>query len=142
MAQAKAGDAVKVHYKGTLDDGTEFDNSYERDPLEFTLGEGSVIAGFDTAVTGMETGEKKSFSIEPADAYGEANPDMIGKLEREMLPKDLNPNVGDTLELSLQDGNSLQAIVVDAQDDHIVVDANHPLAGQTLNFEVELVAIG
>ena len=142
MAQAKKGDTVKVHYTGTLDDGTEFDSSRDRDPLEFKLGEGSVIAGFDNGVSGMEVGEKKTINIPAAEAYGESNPEMIGKLERTMLPEGMEPKVGDALELSLQDGNSIPAIVVDSAEDHIVVDANHPLAGQALNFELELVAIG
>lgn len=142
MAQAKAGDSVTVHYRGTLDDGTEFDNSRSGEPLSFTLGKGEVIPGFDTAVTGMQAGEKKTVTIAPADAYGESNPDMIGSLERSMLPEDLAPQVGDTLELSLQDGHSLLAKVVETATDFVVLDANHPLAGETLTFELELLSIG
>lgn len=142
MAQAQAGDSVTVHYRGTLDDGTEFDNSRSGEPLTFTLGKGEVIPGFDAAVTGMQTGEKKTVTIAPADAYGDSQPDMIGSLERSMLPEDLSPQVGDTLELSLQDGNSLLAKVVETATDFVVLDANHPLAGETLTFELELLSIG
>jgi FKBP-type peptidyl-prolyl cis-trans isomerase 2 len=141
MAQAQTGDNVTVHYRGTLDDGTEFDNSRSGEPLTFTLGKGEVIPGFDTAVTGMQTGEKKTVTIAPADAYGESQPDMVGSLERSMLPDDLDPQVGDTLELSLQNGNSLLAKVVETAAEFVVLDANHPLAGETLTFELELLSI-
>ena len=142
MAQAKTGDTVKVHYTGTLDDGTVFDTSKDRDPIEFTLGNKMVIDGFDNAVTGMEVGETKSVSLAPDEAYGQPRDELIGAVERSRLPEDLTPEVGMFLQAQSPDGQVNDVKITEVTDDTITIDANHPLAGQTLNFELTLVEIG
>jgi peptidylprolyl isomerase len=141
MAKAKQGDTVKVHYTGTLGDGSQFDSSREREPLEFVIGQGMVIPGFDNAVDGLEVGESVSVSIPCDQAYGEYNDDLTGVIERERLPQDLSPEVGMVLQLSAEDGQTLQVMVTEVEDASIAVDGNHPLAGKDLNFDIELVDI-
>lgn len=141
MAKAKMGDKVKVHYNGLLEDGTEFDTSREKDPLEFTLGEQTVIAGFEDSVIGMEVGEKKSISIPPEQAYGEMRENLIVEVARTQLPQDVEPKVGMMLQASSPDGDSTQVTIVAVKDDTITIDGNHPLAGQQLKFDLELVEI-
>ncbi len=141
MSQAKKGDAVEVHYTGKLEDGTVFDSSENRDPLSFTLGSGQVIPGFEEAVEGMEEGEKKAHTITPEQGYGEHREDLVVAIPRNQLPPDANPEVGQHLELHLRDGGVIQALVVAVDEDKVVIDANHPLAGKTLVFEIELVKI-
>lgn len=141
MSQAKTGDTVKIHYTGTLDDGTQFDSSAGRDPLEFTLGSGQVIPGFDKAVEGMAVGDEKSVNIEPEDAYGPRNDQMVQDIPRGGLPDDLEPEVGMGLQARGQDGQVINLVVTAVGDDSITVDGNHPLAGQNLNFEIQLVEI-
>lgn len=142
MAQAKAGDTVQVHYTGTLTDGTVFDSSEGRDPLEFTVGSGQVIKGFDEGVAGMNPGEKKTISIPVEDAYGSANEEMIFTLNRTDIPDDIPLEKGMTLNMH-EDGNPrpIPVIVRDLTDINVTLDANHPLAGQDLTFEVELVGV-
>jgi len=142
MAAAQQGDTVKIHYTGTLDDGTVFDSSEGRDPLEFTLGSGQVIAGFDEGVTGMSVGEKKSITIPPEKAYGERNEEMIIQVPSSQVPADLDPQVGQKLQMSGPQGQMIVVEVVEVGDEAITLDANPPLAGKTLNFDIELVAIG
>ena len=142
MSQAKSGDTVKVHYTGTLDDGTQFDSSAGRDPLEFQLGGGEVIAGFEKAVEGMTVGDSKNVSIEPGDAYGQHHEQLVHEVPRSALPDDLTPEEGMALQASNPDGQIAQFTVIAVTEDTLTVDANHPLAGQTLNFRLELVAIG
>lgn len=142
MSQAKAGDTVKIHYTGTLDDGTEFDSSSGRDPLEFTVGGGQVIPGFDQAVEGMAIGDKKSINIQPEDAYGPRHDQMIQEVPKSALPPDLSPEVGMGLQAQGPDGQPVQLTVTEVADESITVDGNHPLAGKALNFDIELMQIG
>jgi len=141
MSQAKAGDTVKIHYTGTLDDGSQFDSSAGRDPLEFTLGSGQVIPGFDRAVEGMAVGDQKSVRIEAQDAYGERSEQMIQEVPKSALPDDLEPREGMGLQARSGDGRIINLTVTAVGDDSITVDGNHPLAGQPLNFDIELVSI-
>ena len=141
MSQAKTGDTVKIHYTGTLDDGTQFDSSAGRDPLEFTLGSGQVIPGFDKAVEGMAVGDEKTVNIQPDDAYGPRNDQMVQEVPKSALPDDLEPEEGMGLQARGQDGQVLNLTVGAVGDDSSTVDGNHPLAGQSLNFDIELVEI-
>jgi peptidylprolyl isomerase len=142
MSQAKAGDTVKIHYTGTLDDGSEFDSSAGRDPLEFTVGSGQVIPGFDKAVEGMAVGDQKKVRIEAEDAYGEPSDQMIQEVPKSALPDDLEPKEGMGLQARGQDGRVINLTVTEVGDETITVDGNHPLAGKPLNFDIELVSIG
>ena len=141
MGQAKAGDTVRIHYTGTLDDGTQFDSSSGRDPLEFSLGGGQVIPGFDTAVSGMSVGESKSVTIVPEDAYGERHEKLLQQVPRATLPDDMEPAVGMQLQTQSPDGQVMNLVIAEIADDTITVDANHPLAGFALTFAIELVEI-
>ncbi|MEM7123206.1 MAG: peptidylprolyl isomerase [Pseudomonadota bacterium] len=141
MSQAKDGDTVKVHYTGTLDDGRQFDSSAGGDPLEFTLGARQVIAGFESAVTGMTVGDTKTVSIEAEDAYGNHNPAMVQTVGRDRFPANVDVAVGMQFQASGQDGQPLAVTVVEVTDDQVTVDANHALAGQRLTFALELVEI-
>ena len=141
MSQAMTGDTVKIHYTGTLDDGTQFDSSAGRDPLEFTLGSGQVIPGFDKAVEGMAVGDEKTVNIQPEDAYGPRNDQMVQEVPKNALPDDLEPEAGMGLQARGQDGQVLNLTVISVGDDSITVDGNHPLAGQNLNFDIQLVEI-
>lgn len=142
MAQAKTGDTVHIHYTGRLDDGTVFDSSRDRDPLAFTLGEGQVIPGFEAAVTGMETGESKTAEIPSDEAYGPRRPEMEMSLPRTQLPEGMNPQVGEQLQMQTPDGQAIPVRVTGTSDEAIDLDANHPLAGQDLTFDIELVKVG
>lgn len=142
MAEAKLGDKVKVHYKGSLEDGSIFDSSEGQDPLEFEIGSGQVIVGFDEAVNGMTVGEKKKVLIPIAKAYGEFSADLVMTVPQEQVPADLNPEIGMRLEVGGPDGEIMLVTVVETNDDHIILDANPPLAGKDLNFDLELVSIG
>jgi len=132
---------VTVHYKGTLKSGEVFDTSREREPLEFTVGAGQMIPGFENAVKGMQMNEVKTVTIAPADAYGETNPEMVQKVPKSQLPEGLKPFVGQQLSSKMEDGQEIIVRVADVQDDHIKIDANHPLAGEELTFEIEVVSI-
>lgn len=138
---ALSGDTVRVHYTGTFDNGTVFDSSEGRDPLEFTLGAGQVIPGFDAGVEGMSVGEVKTIHIPAAEAYGVYDPGRVLVIDREQLPEDLDPAVGQQLMMPTGTGGLVQVTVIDANESSITVDANHPLAGNDLTFEVELVEI-
>ncbi len=141
MVQAQLGDTVKVHYTGKLEDGTVFDSSAERDPLEFSLGEGRVIAGFEEAVVGMSPGDSKSASI-PADrAYGPYRQEMVMVVDRQQIPADLSVNVGQQLQIRQKSGEAIPVIVTDVSESKVTLDANHPLAGQDLTFDIRLVEI-
>jgi len=141
MSQATAGNKVKIHYTGTLEDGSQFDSSEGREPLEFELGSGQVIPGFDSAVEGMAVGESKSVSIAPEDAYGPRVEQAIQEVPKSALPPDLEPEVGMRLQAQGQGQQTLQLTVTEVGDETITVDGNHPLAGKTLNFEISLVEI-
>ena len=139
--EAKDGDTVKVHYTGTLEGGTVFDTSMEREPLEFTLGAGKMIPGFEEAVKGMQVGQSKTVTIPADKAYGPHRDERILLIEREQLPEDLNPEVGQRLQMRQTVGPTIPVIVIEVTETVIVVDANHPLAGKDLTFEIELVEI-
>ena len=141
MQQVKEGDVVKVHYTGKLINGEQFDSSVGREPLEFTVGAGQMIKGFDDAMPGMNLGEKKTINIAPEDAYGPRSEEAIIEFPKENVPADMKLEPGMPLTLSNQDGQPVQVIVVDVKDEVIVLDANHSLAGQELVFDIELVEI-
>ena len=142
MSEAKKGDKVKVHYTGRLNDGSVFDSSVNRDPLEFELGSGMMIAGFDKAVDGMNVGDKVTAEIPANEAYGERNDQMVVDIPRTQLPPDLKPEVGQQLAMQQPDGQSVPVVVTKVEDATIEIDANHPLAGKDLIFDIELVSIG
>lgn len=141
MSKAKANDTVKVHYTGKLTNGQVFDSSLERDPLQFTVGGGQMIKGFDEAVNGMELNEKKTVTIPSAEAYGDRNDELIQQVPRTDLPADMKPEAGQTLVATNEAGQQTHVLVREVADDNITIDANHPLAGQDLIFEIELVEI-
>ncbi len=141
MAAAKNGDTVRVHYVGRLDDGTVFDSSREREPLEFTVGSGEVIPGFEQAVEGMEVGEARQTRVEAGEAYGERRSDLVLDLPREQVPEGLGIAPGMRLELRQADGQAVPVTVAEVGENSVTLDANHPLAGQDLNFELELMEI-
>lgn len=141
MSQAKTGDTVKIHYTGTLDDGTEFDSSSGREPFEFTLGGGQVIAGFDSAVDGMAAGDSKTVTIPAGEAYGERHDQLVQQVPRSSLPDDMKPEVGMQLQSRSTEGQAMNLVVTEVDDESITVDSNHPLAGQALTFAIELVEI-
>ena len=141
MTQAKNGDTVRIHYTGTLDDGTQFDTSAGQDPLEFALGAGQVIPGFDSAVEGMTVGDKKSVKIEPEQAYGERHEQLVQDVPKTALPDEIDAQVGMQLQGHAPDGQVMQFVVSAVGEDTITLDANHPLAGFQLNFDIELVEI-
>ncbi|MEY5034128.1 MAG: hypothetical protein RL447_506 [Bacteroidota bacterium] len=141
MSIAKTGDTVRVHYHGRLTSGETFDSSAERDPLEFELGTGQVIAGFDNGVTGMTIGEKKTIEIPFLEAYGPRNESMIIEMPKERFPSDMQIEIGMPLMMSDGQGQNLQVAVTDIQELTVTLDANHPLAGKDLIFDLELVEI-
>jgi FKBP-type peptidyl-prolyl cis-trans isomerase 2 len=141
MTQVKATDRVKVHYTGKLATGEIFDSSINRAPLEFTMGTGQLIPGFENGVLGMAINEKKTIVIPCAEAYGESIAEMIQEVPKSQLPPDLTPEVGMGLTTTTPDGHEIQLVVTEVNETSIVVDANHPLAGQDLTFEIEVVEI-
>ena len=141
MTQAKSGDTVRIHYTGTLDDGTQFDSSAGRDPLEFALGGGQVIPGFDNAVDGMTVGDSKTVTIPPEEAYGQRHEQLVQQVSRSALPDEIEPAVGMQLQSQSPEGQVMMLVVTEVEEEAITVDANHPLAGQALTFDIELVEI-
>lgn len=142
MSQVKEKDTVKVHYTGKLaSTGQVFDSSVEREPIEFTLGEGTIIPGFETGVIDMKESEKKTIEIPKEEAYGEVRKDLFQQVPKDQLPEEIKPEVGMGLVSQNPDGTERQLRVAEVNDDHIVVDANHPLAGHDLTFDLELVEI-
>ena len=146
MAQAKTGDTVRVHYEGQLSDGTIFDSSLEREPIEFILGQDTVIPGFEQAVIGMEVGESKDVSIPPEEGFGEYSEDLVVNIEKSMLPPDINPELGMQLEVSPEEVSSEEETpriftIADIAEDSITLDGNHPLAGAEIAFKIELLEI-
>lgn len=141
MSKVSDGKKVKVHYTGKLTDGSEFDSSREREPLDVTMGEGGLIPGFENGLQGMAVGEKKTITIEADQAYGAKREDLIMQVPREDFPDDITPEVGLELTVQSEEGPQMHALVVDMDDDSVTVDANHPLAGETLVFDLEIVDI-
>ncbi|HEY9728804.1 MAG TPA: peptidylprolyl isomerase [Chroococcales cyanobacterium] len=141
MVQAKPGDTVKIHYTGKLDDGTVFDSSADREPLEFTLSGGQVIPGFEQAVVGMAPGESKTEKIPMEQAYGPYRQEMVIQVNREQLPPDLDPEVGLQLQIQQPNGQAIPVLVTEVTNAKVTLDANHPLAGEDLTFDIELVEI-
>ena len=141
MSKAETGNTVKVHYTGRLDDDTQFDSSAGQDPLEFTLGTGQVIPGFEEAVTGMNIGDTKTVTIPADQAYGPHQAEMVLEIERSQVPAHINPEVGQQLEIHQQDGRAVAVVITEVTDENVSLDANHPLAGKDLIFDLELVEI-
>ena len=141
MQQVKSGDTIKVHYHGTLTDGSIFDSSNGREPLEFEVGSGMVIEGFDNGVLGMAIGDKKTVTIPAAQAYGEPREDMYMEFPLDRFPTDLVPEVGMQLNMSNNEGDQFPVAIIEVADEHVVLDGNHPLAGKDLIFDLELVSI-
>ncbi|HXL58745.1 MAG TPA: FKBP-type peptidyl-prolyl cis-trans isomerase [Chitinophagaceae bacterium] len=141
MQQVKNGDTVKVHYHGKLPDGTTFDSSEGRQPLEFEVGSGMVIPGFDNGVIGMSVGDKKTINIPAEEGYGAVEEDRIMEFPVNRFPPDLKPEVGMALTMSDGSGQQFPVVIADVQDDVVVLDANHPLAGKDLVFDIELMEI-
>jgi peptidylprolyl isomerase len=141
MTKAKNGDNVKVHYKGKLTTGEQFDSSEGREPLAFTVGAGQMIKGFDEAIPGMSVGEKKTINIAPESAYGAKNEEAIVEFPKSNIPADMKLEPGMKLQLTNQDGQPIPVTVTEVKDDVVVLDANHELAGKELIFDIELVEI-
>ncbi|MEM7632070.1 MAG: peptidylprolyl isomerase [Pseudomonadota bacterium] len=141
MSAAQSGDTVRIHYVGTLADGSTFDSSAGRDPLEFQLGAGQVIPGFDKAVTGMTVGQEQTVEIPCGDAYGDRDPNRSQAFPRDQIPPDLPLEIGTQLQLSGPQGEPIMVSVAEVTDTEVILDANHPLAGQDLTFKIELVEI-
>ncbi|WP_299988238.1 peptidylprolyl isomerase [uncultured Ruegeria sp.] len=141
MTAIKQGDTVRIHYTGTLLDGKVFDSSEGRDPLEFAVGSGQIIAGLDAALPGMEIGEKKRVEIACVDAYGPINPGMRQQIPREGIPDDIPLEPGTQLQMQTPDGQAIPVTVVEVDEATVTMDANHPLAGQDLIFDIEIVSI-
>jgi peptidylprolyl isomerase len=141
MLQVKEGDTISVHYTGKLDDGTVFDSSAGREPLQFTVGAHEVIPGFEEGAVGMQVGDKRDVVIEPEDAYGPYVEELVKVLPRSAFPPNINPAIGFEFAVQLQSGDSIPVRIIDIEGDEITIDANHLLAGETLFFNIELVSI-
>jgi peptidylprolyl isomerase len=141
MKKAKKGDSVKAHYTGKLDDGTVFDSSRDRGPLEFSVGQSQVIKGFEDAVIGMSEGESKTVTVAPEEAYGSRREDLVITLKRSQIPPGIELREGLHLQMRQQDGTVFNVMVSGLSEDQVTLDANHPLAGKDLTFEIEVVEI-
>ncbi len=141
MAQVKDGDTVQVHYTGKLEDGTVFDTSREGEPLEFKMGDQSLIAGFEDAVKGMGVGDSKTVEIAPDEAYGQYNEEMVVQIGRDQVPDNITPEVGMMLQVQTADGQMVQVRVKEMDEEKLTLDANHPLAGEKLIFDLEVVGV-
>ena len=141
MSEAKNGDTVAIHYRGSLDDGSVFDSSEGRDPLQFEVGSGQIIPGLDAEIPGMKVGDTKTVVVEPDQAYGPVVPDAKQTVPRTDIPDSIPLEVGMPLQVQTQQGQNISVRVAELSDEAVVLDANHPLAGETLKFEIELVSI-
>jgi peptidylprolyl isomerase len=141
MVEAKYGDTVRVHYTGKFEDGTIFDSSTDQDPLEFTLGQGQLIPGFEQAVMGMIPGQSKTEAIPAAAAYGPRHQEMVVEIDREQMPANMQPEVGQQLEISQNPGEIIPVVVAAVSENKVILDANHPLAGENLVFDIQLLEI-
>jgi len=141
VEKVENGDTVRLNYTGKLEDGTVFDSSVDREPIEFVIGSGTVIPGLENGVIGMAVSENKTITIPMEDAYGPIRPEMVLKVPKNMLPQDMEYEVGGQLESRQPDGRIMYATITDVAEDTVTLDANHPLAGKTLIFEVEIMEI-
>jgi peptidylprolyl isomerase len=141
MTEVKSGDTVRIHYVGTLTGGDQFDSSREREPLEFVVGAGQIIPGLDKALPGMAVGEKKTVHVPANEAYGQVNPNARQSVPRSQIPADIPLEIGSQLQVQTQDGKPVVVKVAELDDESVVLDANHPLAGEDLVFAIELVSI-
>jgi FKBP-type peptidyl-prolyl cis-trans isomerase 2 len=141
MTQAKQGDTVRIHYTGKFDDGSVFDSSQGRDPLEFEIGSGNIIPGVEEAVIGMKPEETKEAAIPPEKAYGQYRDDMVIEVEKSQFPEHITPQTGQELELNQSDGQNVKVLVTNVGEEKVTLDANHPLAGRDLTFEITLEQI-
>lgn len=141
MSTPQTGQTVKVHYTGTLEDGSQFDSSAGRDPLEFTLGEGQVIPGFEQALSEMSVGDTKTVNIPAEEAYGPHQPELVQQVARDQIPADIELAEGVQLQAQGPEGQVFRLVVTDLDDAHVTLDGNHPLAGKALTFELELVEV-
>lgn len=142
MSKAQSGDTVSVHYTGKLSDETVFDSSRDREPLSFEIGAGKVIPGFEKSVVGMEPGETKTITIESEKAYGPYREDQVVEIEKDRLPEDIEPVVGQQLQVQQANGETSVVVIKDVSNGSVTLDANHPLAGKDLIFDIELVDVG
>ena len=142
MTEVKSGDTVRIHYVGALTDGTQFDSSEGRDPLQFEVGLGQIIPGLDSQLPGMSVGDKKTVNISAADAYGPVDPNARHSVPRSQVPANITLELGGQLQLQNQQGQVINVMVAEITDETVVLDANHPLAGKDLVFDIELVSIG
>ena len=141
MKKAQNGDKLKVHYTGKLEDGSVFDSSQGREPLEFVLGNGSLIAGFERAVSGLQAGEKTTAKLPPDEAYGEPSQELFFEVPKANIPEEIKPEIGMQLSVSQPDGQQMPVVVAEVKEESITLDANHPLAGKTLIFEIEVMEV-
>ncbi len=141
MAEVKTGDTVRVHYEGSLEDGRKFDSSLDREPIELTVGSGQVISGFENAVVGMEEGDSRTVTVPPEEGYGPHDPNLLHKVDREQVPDEIDLQVGAQLQATDRQGQVIALTVADFDDSTVTLDANHPLAGQDLTFDVKVVEI-
>ncbi|MDI6401206.1 peptidylprolyl isomerase [Balneolaceae bacterium ANBcel3] len=141
MATIKEGDTIQVHYTGKTSDGTVFDSSRDREPLEFTIGEGKLIPGFEKAVVGLSKGDKNTVTIPSGEAYGDKREDMVIDVPKDNIPPDVKAEVGQQLQIQQKDGGAIPVVVTEVADQTVKLDANHPLAGKDLTFEIEVMDI-
>lgn len=141
MEEVKNNDNISLHYTGTLNNGERFDSSEGREPLSFEVGAGQVIPGFDKAVVGMKVNEQKKFTIPAAEAYGDLNEELVYEIPKDSIPADLNPEKGQRLVSNLSDGRQIPVTVTEVREETIMLDANHPLAGEDLTFDITIVSI-
>ena len=141
MKKAQKGDKVKVHFTGTLEDGTEFASSRQDSPVEFTIGEGALIPGFEEGAIGMAEGDQKTIHLEPTEAFGEKRPELVSKVPKDAIPDHIEISVGLQLQMNSQAGDPIPVTVTDVNEEEVTIDANPPLAGKPLTFEIELVEL-
>ena len=141
MPKAQDGDKVTVVFEATLDDGSVFDTSDEQEPMSFVLGDSEVLPGLEKAVSGMEVGEQKVVTIPPEEGYGLHQERLVEEVDVSALPSDLDLRVGNQLEVTAEDGNRFHLLIIERKEDKVILDGNHPLAGQSLTFQIEVTAI-
>jgi len=142
VSTVKEGDMVKVHYTGKFEDGTVFDSSKDKEPLEVAIGQGQVIPGFEKGIMGMKKGAVKTITLTPENAYGQVRDDLIVKVKKSDIPENIEPKIGLNLQMKQSDGQVINLVVSEIAEETVTLDANHPLAGKTLVFDIEVVEIG